>query len=136
MERLDYVEGTNSYIEVQPSAKAQVLQFFKEHPEEARQRFGEDPFEVKNIMKYWVLSKDKDMRIIPTDTLYVKVDKDAVRRSGMMLQGDSIPDKMVISLAGKRALYKGDLMMLEIIANSNWVRPVLCCKYCRSRKTI
>ena len=37
------------------------------------------------------------MRIIPTDTLYVKVDKDAVRRSGMMLQGDSIPDKMVIS---------------------------------------
>ena len=122
--RLDYVEGTNSYIEVQPSAKTQVLQFFKEHPEEARQRFGEDPFEVKNIMKYWVLSKDKDMRIIPTDTLYVKVDKDAVRRSGMMLQGDSIPDKMVISLAGKRALYKGDLMMLEIIANSNWVRPV------------
>ena len=64
------------------------------------------------------------MQMIPTDTLYVKVDKDAVRRSGMMLQGDSIPDKMVISLAGKRALYKGDLMMLEIIANSNWVRPV------------
>ena len=122
--RLDYVEGTNSYIEVQPSAKEQVLQFFKEHPQEARQRFGDDPFEVKNIMKYWVLSKDKDMRVIPTDTLYVKVDKDAVRRSGMMLQGDSIPDKMVISLAGKRALYKGDLMMLEIIANSNWVRPV------------
>ena len=42
----------------------------------------------------------------------------------MMMASDSIPDYMVISLSGKRALYKGDLMMLEIIANSNWVRPV------------
>lgn len=42
----------------------------------------------------------------------------------MMLQGDSLPDKMVISLAGKQALYKGDLMMLEMIANCNWTRPL------------
>ena len=40
------------------------------------------------------------------------------------MAGDSIPEKMVISLAGKRALYKGDLMMLEIIAECNWVRPI------------
>ena len=31
---------------------------------------------------------------------------------------------MVISLKGKSALYKGDLMMLEILANANWTRPV------------
>ena len=37
---------------------------------------------------------------------------------------DSIPDKMVISLAKKNALYKGDLMMLEMIANCNWTRPI------------
>lgn len=122
--RLDYVEGTNSYIEVNPDLKEQILEYYKENPQEAKERFGDDPFDVKNIMKYWVLSKNKDMKVIPTDTLYLKIDKDAVRKSGMMLQSDSIPDKMVISLAGKRALYKGDLMMLEIIANSNWTRPV------------
>jgi tetratricopeptide (TPR) repeat protein len=31
---------------------------------------------------------------------------------------------MVISLKGKSALYKGDLMMLEMIANANWTRPI------------
>ena len=42
----------------------------------------------------------------------------------MMMASDTIPDKMVISLAGKTALYKGDLMMLEMIAQCNWVRPI------------
>ena len=42
----------------------------------------------------------------------------------MMMASDSIPDKMVISLKGKNALYKGDLMMLEMIANANWTRPI------------
>ena len=37
---------------------------------------------------------------------------------------DSIPDKMVISLKGKRALYKGDLMILEMLAQCNWERPI------------
>jgi uroporphyrinogen decarboxylase len=35
-----------------------------------------------------------------------------------------IPDRMVISLAGKRALYKGDLMLLEMLAQHNWTRPL------------
>lgn len=42
----------------------------------------------------------------------------------MMMAADSIPDRMVISLAGKRALYKGDLMLLEMLANANWTRPL------------
>ena len=42
----------------------------------------------------------------------------------MMMAADSIPDRMVISLKGKSALYKGDLMMLEMIANANWTRPI------------
>ncbi|MGM9700526.1 MAG: protein O-mannosyl-transferase family [Prevotella sp.] len=122
--RLDYCSGTNEYVEVRPSLKQQVMDFYKEDPDGAKKLFGDEPFEVKNIMKYWVRSKDKDMHVIPTDTLYMTIDKEAVKTSGMMMAADSIPDKMVISLAGKRALYKGDLMMLEIISNCNWTRPV------------
>ena len=122
--RLDYCSGTNEYVEVRPSLKQQVMDFYKEDAEGAKKLFGDEPFEVKNIMKYWVRSKDKDMHVIPTDTLYMTIDKEAVKKSGMMMAADSIPDKMVISLAGKRALYKGDLMMLEIISNCNWTRPV------------
>jgi hypothetical protein len=52
------------------------------------------------------------------------IDKEAVRKSGMLIASDSIPDKMVISLKGKRALYKGDLMILEMLAECNWTRPI------------
>ena len=122
--RIDFCSGTNDYVEVNPSLKQQILSFYAEHPKESAEQFGSSPFELKNIMKYWVRSKDADMHVIPTDTVYITIDKDAVRRSGMMMASDTIPDRMVISLAGKRALYKNDLMMLEMLAECNWKRPL------------
>ena len=122
--RIDFCSGTNDYIEVRPAMKQQLLDFYREYPKEARAAFGDEPFEVKNIMKYWVRSKDNDTHVIPTDTLYITIDKEAVRRSGMMMASDTIPDRMVISLAGKRAIYKNDMMMLEMLAQCNWERPL------------
>lgn len=122
--RLDYCSGTNEYIEVVPELKQQILDFYKTNPKEAKATFGDNPFEVKNILKHWVRDGKDDMHVIPTDTLYLTIDKEAVRKSGMMMASDSIPDKMVISLKGKNALYKGDLMMLEMISQCNWTRPV------------
>ena len=122
--RLDFCSGTNEYVTVEPGAKQQILEFYKQNPEAAKKQFGDEPFELKNVLKYWVRSKNPDLHIIPTDTLYVTIDKEAVKKSGMMKASDTIPDKMVISLAGKTALYKGDLMMLEMIAQCNWVRPI------------
>ena len=122
--RLDFCSGTNEYVSVEPEAKKQILDFYKQDPENAKKQFGDEPFELKNILKNWVRSKNPDMHFIPTDTLYVTIDKEAVKKSGMMMATDSIPDKMVISLAGKNALYKGDLMMLEMLAQCNWTRPL------------
>ncbi|MCR4852507.1 MAG: DUF2723 domain-containing protein [Prevotella sp.] len=126
--RLDYCSGTNEYVDINLDAKQQILDFYKEHPEEARKQMGPQPFELKYVLDTFVHGRGEDgqilFNVIPTDTLYVTIDKDAVRKSGMMMATDSIPDRMVISLHGKNALYKGDLMMLEMIANSNWVRPI------------
>ena len=122
--RLEYCAGTNEYVQVDPSLKSQVLELYRENPEEAKKQFGDEPFELKNILDHWVRSTIKDFHVIPTDTVFVTIDKEAVKRSGMMMASDSIPDKMVISLKGKGALYKGDLMMLELIANANWERPI------------
>ena len=122
--RLDFCSGTNEYVSVQPEAKQQILDFYKQDPVNAKKQFGDEPFELKNILKYWVRSKNSDMHFIPTDTVYVTIDKEAVKKSGMMMASDTIPDKMVISLKGKSALYKGDLMMLEMLAQCNWTRPL------------
>ena len=123
-ERIEYCAGTNEYVTIEPEMKAEVLEVYRQHPEEARAMFGDDPFELKNVLKYWVRSDDPTTHVIPTDTLYMTIDKDAVRRSGMLMAADSIPDRMVISLKGKRALYKGDLMILEMLAQCNWERPI------------
>ena len=122
--RLDFCSGTNEYVTIEPEAKQQILDFYKQDPETAKKQLGENPFELKNVLKYWVRSKNPDLHIIPTDTLYLTIDKEAVKQSGMMMAADSIPDKMVISLAGKNALYKNDLMMLEMLAQCNWKRPL------------
>ena len=122
--RLDFCSGTNDYVQVDPSLKQQIMDFYKEHPAEAKEQFGENPFELKNVLNNWVRTKNKEMHVIPTDTLYLTIDKEAVKKSGMMMASDTIPDRMVISLAGKRALYKNDLIMLEMLAQCNWTRPL------------
>ena len=129
--RIDYCSGRNEYVTVNPELKNQILEYFKQDPVAAAKQFGEDPFEVKNVLARWVrgIEDNDEMHCIPTDTLYLNIDKEAVLKSGMMLPKDSagnvvIPERMAISLAGKRALYKGDLMLLEMVANSNWTRPL------------
>ena len=122
--RLEYCSGTNETVQVEPRLKGEVIKYYQKRPDEARQQFGDEPFELKNILKYWVRSKNKELQVIPTDTVYMTIDKEAVRRSGMMMQSDSIPDRMVISLKGLNYLDKSKLMMLELIAESNWERPI------------
>ena len=123
-ERIEYCAGTNEYVAIEPDMKQAVLDFYEEDPETAKKQFGEDPFELKNILKYWVRSKNAELHVIPTDVIYMTIDKEAVRQSGMMMATDSIPDKMTISLKGKTALYKGDLMILEMLSQCNWKRPI------------
>ncbi len=138
-ERIEYCAGTNEYVTIESSIKDIINDVMKQYPEEAKALFGDKPFELKNVLKYWVrgqwskeqrdilealLGKGNFSHIIPSDTLYMTIDKEAVRKSGMLMASDSIPDQMVISLKGKRALYKGDLMILEMLDQCNWVRPI------------
>ena len=123
-ERIEYCAGTNEYVRVEPQMKQAVLDLYRQNLQQAREQFGDDPFELKNVLKYWIRSKNPDLHLIPTDTLYMTIDKEAVRKSGMMMATDSIPDRMVISLKNKSALYKGDIMILEMLAQCNWTRPI------------
>lgn len=130
-----YEEGKNEYVRIRPELKKQIEELYQKHPEEARDSFGDDPFEVKNILKYWAFSEKQEFHVIPTDTLHIRIDKEAVIRSGIMLpeairhlKGEelrkAIPDVIEISLKDVRMLTKVDLLILEILANCNWERPL------------
>ena len=142
-DRVEYVEGQNEYIPIRPEVRKNIDQMYAQADSalengnpgamnELKEQFGENPYELKNILKYWVRSDKEGLRVIPTDSIVMKIDKEAVRRSGMKIPealGDSIPEYMTILLRDangnpKRALYKSELMMLEMLANANWERPI------------
>jgi hypothetical protein len=123
-ERIDYQTGTNDYVNVRPKDKEELL---KNNSKEAVDR----SFELNNVLNYWIKKK----HLIPTDTIWFRIDKDAVLRSGMKIPSQylgatdeetkaKMPDRMIISLKGKRALYKNEIMMLDLIAHCNWERPL------------
>ncbi len=126
LKRYDYASTIGDVISIDTRYKEQIKQFQKEQPQQAKQLLGENPYEYKNILKHWILNTDldADKRCIPCDSIEIPVDKEAVRRSGMMLPSDTIPDKMIINLKGRSYLTRAELMMIDFVANANWERPI------------
>ena len=125
--RLEYVQGHNEAVAIRPEIMKTITEFYKQNPEEAIKEFGENPYELKNILRHWVREPKQGLQMIPTDSIVIKLDKEAIKRSGMMIPDSlhgEIPEYMHLSLKGKRALYKSELMMLEMLANTNWERPM------------
>ena len=100
----DYQEGRREYIPVRPELKEEVKRFMTQRPDEARRLLGDKPFELENILSRWVLSDEEEMQCIPTDSITI--------------------GPVTISLKGKRGLGKNELMVLEMLAQSRWERPL------------
>ena len=107
-DRADYQEGTNESVEVRPDVKESVLEYYREHPEEARKALGENPFELHNIIRYWVIGNVPERHCIPTDTVTVTTKE----------------GPMEISLKGVRYLQKNDLFVLEMLSHGDCDRPI------------
>ena len=140
--RYQYTAGKNEMIDVNPelgeglTIKDVIRQVAEQDSAMAKRLWGENPFELKNAIQKFILQKyeglsDTELDLVksipacfPSDTLYVTVDKEAVKRSGMLIPNDSIPDQMVISLKGQGRVTKSFAMMLEMIAQSNFSRPL------------
>lgn len=97
---------------------------------------GNKPLDLQTAMA-WLLSEDdrtkklsgRNDRIyyLPSDSLTIKVDKEAVIRAGIVAPEDSalIVDEMVISLKGRSYITKADIAILNMLANNDWTRPIM-----------
>ncbi|GAA4276913.1 glycosyltransferase family 117 protein [Aquimarina mytili] len=93
-----------------------------------------DTMLIKNWMR-WIqtddprtkgdLSSGKKVNTFPTKHIRIPVDKQAVLKSGIVSQKDAdlIVPYIDIHLKGD-LLFKNRLLMLDIIANNNWERPI------------
>jgi len=123
----EYIADMRNAILIRPEMRTQIDALYQTNPEQAKEYFGENPYELQNILRYWVRSEDEKMQIIPTDSLVIKLDREAIEHSGMFIPEsvkEDFPEYMTLSLKGRRYLDKSNLMMLEIIAGCNWKRPV------------
>ena len=121
-ERIYYVDnGKHAYYPIKPEGKAELDRIKKDNP-------NVDPYEMSYIIDHY--AKKERGGYIPTDSVVINVDKEAVKASGMWMPDslDLIPDKMVISLKGalekQGGLYRQDLMIYEMLAHADWKRPM------------
>ncbi|MEL7586725.1 MAG: DUF2723 domain-containing protein [Prolixibacteraceae bacterium] len=72
------------------------------------------------------LSQADNASYIPSKKLFIKVDKEAVIRNKVVpeSQYDQIADTIFIDFGSRNYLVKDELMVLDMIANSNWERPI------------
>ena len=70
-------------------------------------------------------SQDLNANYLPTENVRIPVNKETVLKNGIVNEKDSalIVPYIDIKIKGA-ALYKNRLMMLDIIANNNWERPI------------
>ena len=135
--RLQYTSGTNEMVDITPEIGESVKEFCEQDPKTAKLLWGDDPFELKTAIHKFLLHEypedlPEEIRqmvlnipaCLPSDSLFITVDKAAVRKSGMMIPGDSIPDRMSINLKGQGRVSKSFVMMLEMLSQSNFSRPI------------
>ena len=72
------------------------------------------------------LSQADNASYIPAKKLFLKVDKEAVIRNKVVpeSQYDQIEDTIFIDFGNKSYITKDELMVLDMIANSDWKRPI------------
>ncbi|MCP4883482.1 MAG: DUF2723 domain-containing protein [Flavobacteriales bacterium] len=98
-------------------------------------QFKDSVVDIKFFMK-WIQSKDSRTfidfeenghpeKVYPTTKLRIMVDKEAVLRNGIVAEKDSALIEPYIDIQiSESALIKNRILMLDILANNNWERPL------------
>jgi len=77
------------------------------------------------VTKYQIPRSGQVVNTFPAKNITIPVNKENVLKNGIVNQkdADKIVDKITISFDGD-VIYKNRLLMLDIIANNNWERPI------------
>ncbi|NMH87524.1 DUF2723 domain-containing protein [Flavivirga algicola] len=122
-----YKHGTNDYIVIQPVIKdtlevKQFLDFVASDNPKTKYRYV---LQQQDVDLSKVRNQDLNATYLPTEFLRIPVNKENALKSGIVKPEDA--DKIVphidINIKGG-ALYKNRLLMLDIVANNEWKRPI------------
>ena len=111
-ERKDYAEGSRSIVYLKDLIK--------------------DPIDLKLALEFLLANPAKDPKnpykqdYIPGRIFKLAVNKDNLVKQGAIKEEDKdkIADEMIIDLSNKSYITKSEVMILEMLANNNWERPI------------
>ena len=111
-ERKDYAEGTRSIVYLKEIIK--------------------EPIDLKKALEFLLANPAKSPKNpYKQDYLPGRIFKLAVNKDNLVKQGaikeedkDKIADEMIIDLSHKSYITKSEVMILEMLANNNWERPI------------
>ena len=111
-ERKDYAEGTRSIVYLKEIIK--------------------EPIDLKKALEFLLANPAKSPKnpykqdYIPGRIFKLAVNKDNLVKQGAIKEEDKdkIADEMIIDLSHKSYITKSEVMILEMLANNNWERPI------------
>ena len=119
--RYEYVDNRGKgfdYFEVKPEMRSEL--------DAIKQRTGVNTYDLKYIIDHYVRGRIAKGQpgVIPTDSVMVPVNKQAVIAQGTTLLGgkDSIPDYITIHFGN--SVTKSQMMVYEMVARNDWKRPI------------
>ena len=123
----NYKYGTNDYVIKENVIRdtleiKEALNFISsDHPRTKYQYV----LQQKGVDLAQVRAQDLNANYLPTEFLKLSVNKENAIKSGIVKPEDAseIVDTIHIRVKGN-ALYKNRLLMLDIVANNNWTRPI------------
>ena len=112
-DRADYIQGTRDAAYIVPMMDKPIdlstgLNFVRSN----------DP-KFKKIPGF-----NQELDYIPSETLIYKVDSATAVGKGLATDSTGLLKEMTISLKGKTALGKQELMILDMLQTNNWERPI------------
>jgi hypothetical protein len=91
----------------------------------------DDKYKYKSLLQKqgyetnYLREQDLNANYLPSESIRIPVDKESVLKNKIVDNNlsDEIVDEIIIKIKGQ-ALYKNRLLMLDIIAENNWERPI------------
>ncbi|WP_299551983.1 DUF2723 domain-containing protein [Seonamhaeicola sp.] len=122
-----YKHGTNDYVRIESIAKdtieiKQALNFITNNPK-SKLKFFLEQFTDQDVSRY--PSQHLNLRYLPTEFLRLPVNKENALKHGIVKEKDA--DKIVPYIdiqINEGAIYKNRLLMLDVVANNEWKRPI------------
>ncbi|MBL7698576.1 MAG: DUF2723 domain-containing protein [Chitinophagaceae bacterium] len=106
------------------------VMYFVDMPGYDKNEFYDLKSTFKNILasddpKFTTEGSDGELyNIVPVKKFKIPVNREHVIKTGAALPGDEIVDELKLDLSAKNYLLRGDLVMLAIVATTDWNRPV------------